>query len=68
MVGGGGREVDNGVWARNEASLSTAINDMNLTQEFDTEGSIACTSVIEYAHHRKWGCGNDGAHGLRGDS
>ena len=35
VVGGGGREVDNGVWARNEASLSTATNDMNLMQEFD---------------------------------
>ena len=40
MVGGGGREVDNGVWARNEASLSTATNDMNLMQEFDRKAIL----------------------------
>ena len=40
VVGGGGREVDNGVWARNEASLSTATNDVNLTQEFDRKAIL----------------------------
>ena len=57
VVGGGGREVDNGVWARNEASLSTATNDMNLTQEFDRKAILHAQVSLSVRT-----TGNGGAH------